>query len=704
MRIYLFLLVKVFITCGISFAIQFEDEISPVSTLTNLEQTKIEGVVNEGRGFFPSNDEPNDDNNRYSEISGIKYVADDYETFNSENRKQLNFNGNLPVRSPPTQTFLSENQFYQQQQPVSYRPSSSEAINSIYASSIRKQKQPKFPYQLASPSNYYYPSTQTDLSNPFYQNYANYYQYPSSSSLPYNYYYSNPTRYTSQSANLYGHPLHQQQQQQQSQYPNYYTNNYANQYGYQRPPSSSLYANNGIAPPAISNFINNVRDNPTFGQLSTVGSQFSKALEDISINDDLQCVPKLLCQMIRNPSKPNQLPSFLNIPGMTAIISALPSTSPLMNFGRAALLGLGGGQCDSAYPKCPRDDNQLLYYLNNHRGGFFRFFNGGNSFGEVDEESVLNQQLNQQQASQGLNMLALQALADTLSGSNGGSGFNLNNLLGSQTTQRPIASSLQNYQGLQADQNAGLLGIIKPSVLSDVVSNLLTGVIGNRFSRRLSKRSITDDAAGHKIQRRIVNLKDYPVSFFEESGENKNQQNTLYDDLNEQPLKFSNDNRLTSSQQPFLLKFPKESQSGKFVTSADVEKRIKMLFPDVDNFSEQFHQNLLRLIINDQRYGKILTGGQRPQTNSNNNLSYYSINRYPISQSQSHKQQQYAGSSSSGSSNYNNYNSNNRQPQYTTNSHNNNNSDRSHIVYVTNAQGHIEYTLNELTGEKKRYL
>lgn len=54
------------------------------------------------------------------------------------------------------------------------------------------------------------------------------------------------------------------------------------------------------------------------GQISTVGSQFSKALEDISINDDLQCVPKLLCQMIRNPRRPSQLPSFLNIPGITA--------------------------------------------------------------------------------------------------------------------------------------------------------------------------------------------------------------------------------------------------------------------------------------------------------------------------------------------------------------------------------------------------
>jgi hypothetical protein len=244
----------------------------------------------------------------------------------SENRKQLNFNGNFPVRSPPPTQFLSENQFYQQQQqmhsPAGYRPSSSSSQYITSASAIRKPR-PKFPYQFAN-TGYQQQQYSTDASSPFYQNYANYYQHQAASSpvpaavtSPYYDYYANPTRYTQPSpasANLYGHPLHQQPQQPFS---NYYSNNYANQYGYQRP---SLYANNGNAPPAISNFINNVRESTSgpLGQISTVGSQFSKALDDISINDDLQCVPKLLCSMIRNPRKPNQLPSFLNIPGLTA--------------------------------------------------------------------------------------------------------------------------------------------------------------------------------------------------------------------------------------------------------------------------------------------------------------------------------------------------------------------------------------------------
>lgn len=66
------------------------------------------------------------------------------------------------------------------------------------------------------------------------------------------------------------------------------------------------------------------------------------------------------------------------------IISAVPSTSAGLVYGRAALLGLTSGEqsCTTAYPKCPRGEDDLLYYLNNHRGGFFRFFNGGAAFGD----------------------------------------------------------------------------------------------------------------------------------------------------------------------------------------------------------------------------------------------------------------------------------------------------------------------------------
>lgn len=393
------------------------------------------------------------------------------------------------------------------------------------------------------------------------------------------------------------------------------------------------------------------------------------------------------------------------------IISALPSSSPLMNFGRAALLGLSGGECDNAYPRCPRDENQVLYYLNNHRGGFFRFFNGGSSFGGEDDflqqqasQQQQQHQVNQQQTNQGLNLLALQALADTLSGNNGGgNSFNLNNIFSSSSNQRPAVQKPQQqyYQGLQADQSqsaGGFLSALMPSTLTDVVSNLLTGVIGNRFTRHTvrNKRSLYDE--GHTIQRRIVNLKDNTVRFIDEAPEQH--KNTLFDEL-EKPFTFSNGNRInseTNQQQNYALKFPHDVTNspinqGNFISSSDVANRLKMLFPDVENFSEQFTRNLLRLMLSDQ--GKeILTGGQRPISNMN----IYSVNRYPSTQSSEN-----AGYG--GTSNYNYYSTyNNRQQQQKQQNKYTNNGNRSHIVYVTNGQGQVEYALNELTGEKTRYL
>lgn len=50
----------------------------------------------------------------------------------------------------------------------------------------------------------------------------------------------------------------------------------------------------------------------------------------------------------------------------------------MIAFGRAVVVGLSNRgdpySCISNYPKCPKDETRLLYYLNNHRGGFFRFF------------------------------------------------------------------------------------------------------------------------------------------------------------------------------------------------------------------------------------------------------------------------------------------------------------------------------------------
>lgn len=54
------------------------------------------------------------------------------------------------------------------------------------------------------------------------------------------------------------------------------------------------------------------------------------------------------------------------------------STTPLFLFGRAVFLGMTSkgntASCRYAYPQCPNDPDELVHYLNNHKGGFFRFF------------------------------------------------------------------------------------------------------------------------------------------------------------------------------------------------------------------------------------------------------------------------------------------------------------------------------------------
>lgn len=308
-------------------------------------------------GFFPEN---NDQDGIYSGLT--------------ENRKQLNFNSGNQVQTrpqyrPQVQPPQYDNAVYQSY-PMNYnRPQS--------VNPGRKRKRPKKPSQANLMSAFY----NGDMSNPTYQNYANYYQYPQGSTkYPSSYsqypsassqyplsaqYPGGPSQYPSASSQYpsstqypggpsysdYYSPTRypMQQHQQQQQQPNLYNQqqqqslqhqqslqnpNYANQFGYQRP--STQFANNGVGgglSNGISNFFNNIREtNGPLGQLNQAGGQFSKALEDISINDDLQCVPKLVCQMIRNPRRPNALPSFLNIPGLTAQVLTLFFVRFLLTF------------------------------------------------------------------------------------------------------------------------------------------------------------------------------------------------------------------------------------------------------------------------------------------------------------------------------------------------------------------------------------
>ncbi|KAH8373329.1 hypothetical protein KR009_000857 [Drosophila setifemur] len=117
-------------------------------------------------------------------------------------------------------------------------------------------------------------------------------------------------------------------------------------------------------------------------------TQLIRALENIARNDDLQCVPKVLCQMIAGQTLRGQLPGFVTSPAITNFLAGFPVASPALIYGRAALLGLSGGEriCIQSYKKCPKNEMEIIHYLNNHRGGFFKFFS------EPEEQPVTSHQ------------------------------------------------------------------------------------------------------------------------------------------------------------------------------------------------------------------------------------------------------------------------------------------------------------------------
>ncbi|CAG4985419.1 unnamed protein product [Colias eurytheme] len=119
-------------------------------------------------------------------------------------------------------------------------------------------------------------------------------------------------------------------------------------------------------------------ERPSFA--SEALSRLTEALTSIALYDDYQCVPRLLCEAGGGAlGSASALPTGLQ--PLLTLLSAYGgiSSNPLFVFGRAVLLGVSSKEnpsaCRYAYPQCPSDPEQLVHYLNNHNGGFFRFFN-----------------------------------------------------------------------------------------------------------------------------------------------------------------------------------------------------------------------------------------------------------------------------------------------------------------------------------------
>ncbi|XP_014474526.1 PREDICTED: uncharacterized protein LOC106744356 [Dinoponera quadriceps] len=142
------------------------------------------------------------------------------------------------------------------------------------------------------------------------------------------------------------------------------------------------------------------------GQFGGLGANLYDALSSISRYDDSKCVSRILCEMAsgRPPGEYKQASSsssssYLGDLGRNALSQWLvgldvAGTSPMLNFARAAALGYSSwgdpAACYRAFPRCPRNPDKLLHYLNNHNGGFFRFF-GGYGRGGNPQQSYASQ-------------------------------------------------------------------------------------------------------------------------------------------------------------------------------------------------------------------------------------------------------------------------------------------------------------------------
>lgn len=185
------------------------------------------------------------------------------------------------------------------------------------------------------------------------------------------------------------------------------------------------------------------------------------------------------------------------------LTSSVPTTSAALMYARAALLGItsNGNSCHAAYPKCPRNDDDILYYLNNHRGGFFRYFNNGAAYPADTSNYQYNSnayQQNQPFRQQPVtNFLQQQEEfapdpneLETFDSSNTDLLTNLFNLLTNGDPEGLDANGLASAGGsLLAALTSNTASSL--SSLNQLVANVLNEFGGNRGAkRRVSKRSI----------------------------------------------------------------------------------------------------------------------------------------------------------------------------------------------------------------------
>ncbi|KAH8411111.1 hypothetical protein KR222_003444 [Zaprionus bogoriensis] len=357
-------------------------------------------------------------------------------------------------------------------------------------------------------------------------------------------------------------------------------------------PSSSSSSPLGSLLGAFAGAQQQQQQQPSYASQRPPNTQLIRALENIARNDDLQCVPKVLCQMIAGQTLRGQLPGFITSPAIANFLAGFPVASPALIYGRAALLGISGGErsCVNTYEKCPKNEMEIIHYLNNHRGGFFKFFS---------EPEELPTESHPSEAGGGSLFSILSAL--TGGGQTAGQGHV------TRTTQRPVFARPTQRPSTDIADGIG-------SFFNRVLSEYLSGV---EFQRRRRRRSLLTTEIKRNIQ--TGNKRLMPVDFHDAE-----------DDLDTQtPVKFQDDDEAEEAQAHTelegVLQFPEDEGEGRILHFKTIQSEEEghdgtVRFPDamseaqvIYEFNRNAAQRKLRFPQDTQDRGQQVSQAQKPR-------------------------------------------------------------------------------------------
>lgn len=301
------------------------------------------------------------------------------------------------------------------------------------------------------------------------------------------------------------------------------------------------------------------------------------------------------------------------------------------------------GTCRYAYSQCPNDPEQLVHYLNNHNGGFFRFFSS---------PQYPNVQLGQQNLEQFYNQLA------------GPGQYGLQ-------SNFPNQPSPPNQYGLQQNVNGQNYGIYSPYLVDQFNGQLQQSAFPGHVTGQQQNYGLFPNVPHQNLGIQVPNLYNgyqqnygYGYSYHDKNG------------LNQYRTNYNNTEGNRAQKRIQNIKFSSQDTS---VENLDYDDHnTKWLFPDASGSSPFYSSGESKI-----RGGRQLQFPERDALNQNVNRiakGFY----FPGAQSN----RQYYDSHSPMFSLFNN-NQDNNGHELTNVSHNNmyNTEDGFEIIYIVRGDG-----------------